>query len=131
MKGSKEKQYHRPSEHGQPDLWLDIANYIESKLPRIAYFPTFLVDMPARIYLKEHEDELPVNRYYRLVFQDILDSLGDNLSLDNHVSNRISEFKEKEKSPDWFSIFFGGPNKAPIDSVFQKISNAVTQGGVR
>jgi hypothetical protein len=83
--------------------------------------------MPARIYLKEHDNELPVNRYYRLVFQDILDSIGGNLSLDKHVSNRIAEFQKERDSPDWLSLFFGSSNKATIDSVFQKISNAITK----
>jgi predicted ATP-dependent endonuclease of OLD family len=127
LNGIKERQYERPTIDGEPDLWLEIVKNIESRLPRISYFPTFLVDMPARIYLREHEDERAVNRYYRFVFQDILDSLGGNLSLEKHVCNRIAEFRSKEKSPDWFSIFFGGPSKSPIDSVFQKISNAITK----
>jgi predicted ATP-dependent endonuclease of OLD family len=129
LRGSKqkEKEYVRPEAEGEPDLWNEITSAIWKKLPRIAYFPTFLVDMPSRIYLKEHKDERAVNRYYRYVFQDILDSLGENLSLEKHVSKRIEDFKAKENSPDWFSIFFGGPSKVPIDSVFQKISSAVTR----
>lgn len=125
-RGTKFKAYTRP-EDGENDLWLGIVNQLDGDLPQVSYFPTFLVDMPNRIYLKEYEGERSVNRHYRYVFQDILDSLDEGLSLEKHVCNRIADFKASEKSPNWFSIFFGGPSKAPIDSVFQKISNAVTR----
>lgn len=121
-------QYKRPkSGSDDPDLWLDLVNHLEGKLQRVSYFPTFLVEMPARIYLEEHEDETPLNRHYRFVFQDILDSVGGNLSLDKHVSKRIREFQAREKTPAWISMLFGSPSKGPIDSVFQKISSAVTK----
>ncbi len=124
---SHSKKYQRPTDKEQPDLWLDVANYLERTLPQVSYFPTFLVDMPSRIYLQEHEGEKAVNRHYRFVFQDVLDSLGEGLTLERHVSNRIREYKTSQNSPSWFSMFFGSPSKAPVDSVFQKISNAVTK----
>jgi len=125
-KTKRAKQYVRPAE-AENDLWLKVVKRIEATLPRIAYFPTFLVDMPPKIYLKEHKGERPVNRYYRLVIQDILDSLNEGLSLERHVCKRIEDFVQQEKSPNWLSLFFGSPGKAPIDSVFQKIANAVTR----
>jgi predicted ATPase len=121
------KKYVRPEAKDDVDLWKQVVEHLDRTLPLVAYFPTFLVDMPSRIYLSEHDGEKPVNRHYRFVFQDILDSLGEGLSLDRHVSNRIVEFRDGQKSANWFSVFFGSPSKAPIDSVFQKISNAVTK----
>lgn len=119
------KEYVRPKEL-ERDLWHTIYTVLLGRLPNVSYFPTFLVDMPQKIYLKAHDKETAINRHYRFVLQDILDSLGENLSLEKHVCNRIEEFKSSENTPNWFSIFFGGPTKAPIDSVFQKIANAVT-----
>lgn len=124
-RSAKARMYQRPS--SGPDLWQEITDSIWKKIPRIAYFPTFLVDMPLRIYLREHKDEKAVDRYYREVFQDILDSLGEGLSLEKHVSKRIEDFKAASANPNWYSLFLGGPSKAPIDSVSQKISNAVTK----
>lgn len=126
QKRSSFRLYVRPPETSK-DLWLAAANLIESRLPQISYFPTFLVDMPTRIYLREHEGEKAVNRHYRLVFQDILDSMGEGLSLEKHVCNRIEDSRDAGLPSNWLAAFFGGPTKAPIDSVFQKISNAVTR----
>ena len=123
----KVKEYKSPTQDGTAGLWEEVCELIEGRLPRIAYFPTFLVDMPARIYLKEHKNERPVNRYYRIVFQDILNSIGENLTLEKHVTKRIEEFKAQQESPNWLSLLWGGPTKEPIDSVFQKIANAVTK----
>ncbi|VVE06237.1 DNA replication and repair protein RecF [Pandoraea aquatica] len=120
--------YTRPTkESGAVDIWLKCVNKIHQKLQQVSYFPTFLVDMPARIYLREHDDETPINRHYRFVFQDVLDSLGEGLELSKHVCARIEEFKKNEDTPVWWSIFIGSPDKGPIDSVFQKISAAITR----
>lgn len=116
-----------PNGSGEPDVWFDCLSYIQSHLEQIAYFPTFLVDMPARIYLRSYDDEKPINRHYRYVLQDILDSLGEGLDLEKHVCKRIEDFQAKEGNPAWLSMFFGSPSKTPIDSVFQKLSNAITR----
>lgn len=122
------KKYVRPKLGSEePDLWRRCHSYILARLGKVAYFPTFLVDMPARIYLKEFDEETAINRHYRYVLQDILDSLEEGLDLEKHVCKRIEEFKDKEKNPSWLSIFFGSPSKTPIDSVFQKLSNAITR----
>lgn len=127
-KASAFKAYQRPKRGSDEiDLWTLIFRYIEAHLEQIAYFPTFLVDMPERIYLRGHDDETAINRHYRYVLQDILDSLGEGLDLERHVCKRIEEFKEREDSPSWLSILFGSPSKSPIDSVFQKLSNAITK----
>lgn len=128
LRAVKYKPYARPKKGSdEPDLWLRLMYYIQSRLEQVAYFPTFLVDMPARVYLKEHDSETPINRQYRYVLQDILDSLGEGLDLERHVCKRIEEFEESESNPSWLSIFFGSPSKTPIDSVFQKLSNSITR----
>lgn len=121
-------EYVRPSdESGEIDVWLACCSDLESKLQRISYFPTFLVELPARIYLEEHSDEERKNRHYRYVFKDILESMGEGLSLERHVCARIREFKQKQNDSSWISLLFGSPDKGPIDSVFQKISSQVTR----
>jgi len=120
-------EYQRPTGKNDADLWLSCANFIQDHLQQVSYFPTFLVDMPAIIYLQEHQEESAQNRHYRFVLQDILDSLGEGLSLEKHVVKRIENYKKIQNSPIWLSMFLGSPDKTPIDSVFQKISSAITK----
>ena len=104
-KATAYKPYSRPERGSEEtDLWLKCAEHIQSNLEQVAYFPTFLVDMPSRIYLKAYDTESLINRHYRYVFQDILDSLGERLDLEKHVCKRIEEFKEMDNSPSWFSF---------------------------
>lgn len=121
------KEYNRPEKKGEPDFWLDVVNDLERRIPRIAYFPTFLVDMPAYIYLNEHPGETAINKYYRLVIQDILTSIDPSLSIEKHVVKRIQDYKASQGTPSWFSLFYTTPSKTHVDSVFQKIANAVTR----
>ena len=130
-KQRKFRQYWRPSEEqrkaGAPDLWLASVNAIKETLPLIAYFPTFLVDIPDRIYLVQHTDEHPSQRYYRDVLQDALDSLEEDLSLEKHVVQRIAEYQTSDSSPNWISGFFARGEKRQVDSVIQKISSAISR----
>lgn len=122
------KEYKNPtSSIGSPDVWRTVVGTLSTRLPKISYFPTFLVGLPKKIYLKAHKDESAVNRYYRTVLQDVLDSLDDKLSLEKHVCKRIEDFPKGNEVLNWFSIFWGSSTKPLIDSVIQKIGNAVTK----
>jgi len=120
-------KYQRPEDREDDDLWSDCIKSIQGRLQQVSYFPTFLVDMPAIIYLQEHQGESAQNRHYRFVLQDILDSLNEGLSLEKHVVKRIEDYKEGQINITWLSMFLGSPSKTPIDSVFQKISSAITK----
>ena len=127
-RAKKFKEYERPDDDSEEeDLWLTSANAIESTLPTIAYFPTFLVEVPSRIYLEPYNGEHASQRYYREVLQDVLDSLGEGLDLQKHIVKRIRDYKEKEENPNWVSIFFGTPEKSQVDSVIQKISASISK----
>ncbi|MCR5941845.1 hypothetical protein FG152_13575 [Ochrobactrum sp. XJ1] len=127
-KSKKYIDYQRPKkDEPRRDLWLEMTTAISERLPRVTYFPTFLVDLPSKIYLKEHENERPVNRYYRNVIQDILKSIDNKLDLNTHVIQRILDFKEADGTQSWFSKFFSQVDRRPVESVFQKISAAITK----
>jgi hypothetical protein len=128
VKTSKAKsfsEYQEPTEGNS--LKTETWHLTRSRLPNISYFPTFLVDMPGRIYLTAHKGETPTNRHYRAVLQDILDSFDEDLNLETHVAKRIADYKAADATPNWVSLFFGTPGKSQISSVFQKISNAVSR----
>jgi len=126
-RGKNFTEYQRPTGRNDADLWSDCIDFIENHLQQVSYFPTFLVDMPSRIYLQEHQEESAQNRHYRFILQDVLDSLGEGLSLKKHVAERIEDYKKIQSGPIWISTFLGSAQKTTIDSVFQKISNAITK----
>lgn len=68
--------------------WNLLMGHIGRKLPAILYFPTFLFEFPQRIYLTETENETQTNAYYRLIVQDILDSVDNGLTVEQHIVNR-------------------------------------------
>lgn len=117
--------YIRPKE-AENDLWLKVVNKLSYRVPKVVYFPTFLVDMPARIYLVSHGDESAVNKYYRTVIQEILTSIDADLSIDTHIVKRILEFKSEQELPQWWSFFLGSSKKRNVDSVIQRLSAAIT-----
>lgn len=118
-------KYERPQDG--PDLFSQIWSRTLRYLPSVSYFPTFLVDLPSRIYLREHENETATNRHYRAVLQDVLDSLGDGLNLETHISQRIEDFRKTDQSPNWITSFWATPAKSQAASVVQKIQNAISR----
>lgn len=112
-------------EHGE--FWLASIALIKKNLPAIAYFPTFLVDIPNRIYLQEHDNETAANRHYRSIFQSIMEGIDDGLDLGTHVSNRINLYASGKNKVTWLAQFMTSPEKNVINSVFQKVSNSVTK----
>lgn len=125
-RAAKYRLYTRPDDKESVDIWGEIVKELSSSLPSISYFPTFLVEMPSRIYLSEHPSETSVNRYYRSVLQDVLDSLGEGISLQTHVAERIETYKSLEEA-NWITSFWAAPVKAQVTSVCQKISNAISK----
>lgn len=105
------------------EFWHRVVKYISERIPRICYFPTFLFQLPDRIYLEEVPDESAQNSYYRQILQDVLDAQGDGLSVSTHVVDRVS--RERSQWPDPGSFYFGLREKderAQIDAVFRKMS---------
>lgn len=76
--------------YSNSDLWQNTTSYIKRNLlPEIIYYPNFLFEFPPRIYLEEFPGETEEQPFYRMVLQDILDSLNDKLNLDTHIIARL------------------------------------------
>lgn len=69
-------------------VWQAAVNAIRSRLPQIWYFPNFLFEFPRRIILSPQADESEANRFYRHLFQDILDTLNKDLTVAEHLVER-------------------------------------------
>lgn len=79
------------------ELWGEVTTYIEKSIfPRIILYSNFLFEIPPKIYLaKKNKDEattpkhlLATDDQYFLLIQDILDSLGRDLQVEDHLLNR-------------------------------------------
>ncbi|WP_179039720.1 ATP-dependent nuclease [Rhizobium leguminosarum] len=109
------------------DIWLYLVQEVGKDLFELVYFPTFIVDMPSRIYIKPHDRETAINLYYRKVIEDVLKSIGGGLDLQKHIIDRLSEAKKKLAGDNWFSVFGGMPERKLIDAVIQKIQQAINK----
>jgi len=67
----------------------------EQLLPSVLYFPNFLFEFPERIYLEDVFTDSGKHRFYTAILQDVLDSIGEQMGIEQHILARA-----KEGTPD-------------------------------
>ena len=125
----KKKNGTKPySANGNSDTtWLSVVKSLNTLLPAVIYFPTFLFDIPDKIYLEEHENETVHNSYYRKVFQDILKTVDPQYSIDKHIVKRVKESAEKSGLESFFRALLGSSIEGDIDTVVREVSNEASR----
>jgi energy-coupling factor transporter ATP-binding protein EcfA2 len=103
--------------------WATYHTTLLDRIPQICYFPTFLFELPERIYLTQVDDEKPVHTYYRRLIQDILDSLNDNLTIKEHIVDRINSASD---GWSWFS-FLQTDAREQVNHVLLRASAQITK----
>ncbi len=94
-KGKKNKKLYDYKDH---KAWKDVVNLINKKyLPKILYYQDFLFRFPRKIYLEELDNASPEQQEYRQIIADILKSIGDNLSIEESLLNRMKATDEGTK----------------------------------
>lgn len=102
--------------HGEPE-WQPIITFIkENLIPPIIYYPNFLADFPQRIYLEPFDKETKEQPEYRRVLQDILDSLNEGMTVEDHILKRIREAKAGNEA-----------EKGALEAVLETMSTKVTE----
>lgn len=92
-------------------------NYIIKYIPSILYFPNFLFDFPEKIYLNEDiEDEKHL--FYQKIIQDTLDSLNNDLNINDHLITRINSTEDNDKRN--LNSLIGKLQKKLTTVIFQK-----------
>ena len=96
------------------DEWKKIIAHIRELLPSILYFPNFLFELPDRILLEAGAgaDE-GKHAFYRGVIQDILDAIGEQTTLEQHILQRA----KSGTSPD----------RRSMESVLLKMGSHISQ----
>ena len=77
--------------------WQLLAAFLRSRLPAIWFFPNFLFDFPEKIYLEPRDGESDSNRFYRMLFQDILEALGRDLTIETHLIARARSSRASDQ----------------------------------
>lgn len=110
------------------DIWQVIVADIKSSLPQIVYFPTFLVDMPTRIYLEKigTEDDLK-NDYYFKILQNIAAATDEKIDLNEHVVERIHAFEKEDGTSGWMQNLSRSVQRRPINAVFAQMGAQVSR----
>ena len=98
---------------------------IYQTLPTVAYYPTFIFDFPKRIYLTDR-DKSPRNRFYRQLFQDILDYDGRGYTIEDSILARLHKEETKNLWENWFSAFVGTTEEDKVRQVIAHAEIAVT-----
>ncbi len=74
--------------HLENQIAIKVFGDIRKRVPSILYFPNFLFDFPDRIYFGGSGEDKK-NEFFKGVVQDILDSIGNGMTVDEHITARI------------------------------------------
>lgn len=104
-----------------------IVELLKTHLPSIAYFPTFLSDVPAKIYLQGHESDQR-NLFYRRVFQDILDSLEAGINIQEQIISRLQPPKTFTGTvAEAIAAFWGSSSRQMVQQVIDKAGGQLSR----
>ncbi|WP_182178925.1 ATP-dependent nuclease [Methylobacterium radiotolerans] len=102
-----------------------LRTIIFQKTPDICYFPTFVFDFPERIFLTDRGNKL--DRFYRRVFQDILDYDGQGFTIEKDIVRRV---RTEELTSPWLNFLAAWTkhsDAAKIQHVIDRASSTVTK----
>lgn len=121
IKGPKQRNWRDPI-GGEFEI---IRDAVYAYAPDIAYFPTFVFDFPEKIFLTERGGVM--DRFYRRVFQDILDSDGRGHTIEKDIVRRV---RGEGKVVPWltfFTMWGQHDDRDKIQHVMDRASSAVTK----
>ncbi len=119
---TKRAKYFRELAEDQYNVFEKLV--IES-IPTIAYYPTFVFEFPKRIYLTDR-DESPRNRFYRQLFQDILDYDSNGYTIQESILDRLHKEENRNYWESWFGAFVGSTEEDKVKQVISRAERAVT-----
>jgi ABC-type Mn2+/Zn2+ transport system ATPase subunit len=79
------------------DDWHKLVEVTKSFLPRLMYFRNFLFEFPDKIYLQNAPIDQQKHAFYYAVLQDVLDAIGDQTNIAQHILARAKSAKEFDK----------------------------------
>lgn len=112
---------HKKSE----DEHICVRDVVFSLIPRIAYFPTFVFEFPKSIFLTERGGV--VDKFYRRVFQDILDYEGRGQTIEKDIVRRVRRDEMVVPWASFWNFWSGHDDRDKIQQVMDRASAVVTK----
>ncbi|KPX71423.1 hypothetical protein ALO35_200192 [Pseudomonas amygdali pv. lachrymans] len=114
--------------YAQPDsvsenLWVIAADLIASKIPTVAYFPTFLIHVPEEILLVHRPGEKYETRHYREIVERIIRFAG--YDVEENVNKVLRQFRDQAKG-NWIEDFRRSEEGSRVDAVFKRMSGVLS-----
>jgi ABC-type Na+ transport system ATPase subunit NatA len=103
----------------------ELSCMLRRHIPTIAYYPTFVFDFPDRVFLT-NRDNSPKNRFYRQLFQDILDFTGTGYTIEDSIIARLHRQENRGPWDIWFNTWSGTTEEAKAKQVVSRAERAVT-----
>lgn len=120
IKTGKQQKFRDPTAIEREKIRDAIYNFT----PDIAFFPTFVFDFPDRIFLTNRGGK--VNRFYKSVFQDVLNFEGNGYEINKDIVRRIRSDDKILPWVDFLSLWHSHDDQAKIDHVMDKAGVALT-----
>lgn len=92
------RKLHPIRSHTRRADWDAVVNAIRELAPRVWYFPNFLFEFPERVQLNESANETDTNRLFRFLIQDILRSIDDSTTLEEHIVKRALSSESSDRA---------------------------------
>ena len=121
VKTGRQQNFREPSY----DERIKIRDIVHSRSPTIAFFPTFVFDFPSKIYLTDRGNR--TNKFYRRVFQDVLDAEGSNYNVENDIVRRIRSDDKLMPWSDFLAFWFVHDDKKKIEHIMDRAGVALTK----
>ncbi|MEO9875228.1 MAG: AAA family ATPase [Anderseniella sp.] len=101
------------------------SRILRRNIPTIAYYPNFVFDFPEKIYLTS-VDKSAKNRFYKKLFQDILDYTKVGYTIEESIISRLHKIENRKPWDVWFPSWSGTSEEEKVQQVVARAERAVT-----
>lgn len=110
------------------DKWNKVVNFIGDNFPKIILYKDFLFNFPKKFYIKHFTEDENNNRIledldfldndwqYYMIFEDMLNSLGDGITIEDHIVKRLEA--NTEESIEALEMLISKINKKLTEKIF-------------
>lgn len=104
--------------------WQAAVAHLKQRMPSLIYFPTFSLDFPEKIYLKNPPGDAKKHEFFARVIQDVLDSVGNGANVETHIAARLLSNEQHDKVPlDGTLLSVGRAVSTAVFSAWDRVFN--------